>query len=175
MVAGSITTIKSQSMRGRSRKWCRLPTLMAKFAMEPPTMVMLLRATAILVLKPACQPMFNHAPATRAAREAHSQARTKEKDVDRHQYAAASKPAPCCNEEADRSNKEANDVARAKRPQPLVVFVLGVVTQSALQQLINMRAEQCGAAHCLRRRMQALRLLRKRPCPCLLPVLGCSK
>ena len=62
MVAGSITTIKSQSMRGLSMKWCRLPTLMAKFAMEPPTMVMLLRATAMLVLKPACRPVFTHAP-----------------------------------------------------------------------------------------------------------------
>ena len=104
MVAGSITTIKSQSMRGLSRKWCRLPTLMAKFAIEPPIMVMLLRATAMLVLKPACHSTLTRASATRATRKAHSQARTKQKYVNRHQDAAASKPAPGCNEEADGGN-----------------------------------------------------------------------
>lgn len=33
-------------------KWWRLPTLKAKFAIEPPTIVILLKATAKFVLKP---------------------------------------------------------------------------------------------------------------------------
>ena len=47
------TSMRSQSMRGRSSVGCRLGALNTKLEREPPTMVMLPRATATFVLKPA--------------------------------------------------------------------------------------------------------------------------
>jgi hypothetical protein len=52
MVLGSITRIRSQSMRGPRRSGCRRATLKARLASVPPTMVMLLSATEPLVEKP---------------------------------------------------------------------------------------------------------------------------
>lgn len=53
MVVGSMTMIKSQSMRGVSLKAWRLVLLAMKFATAPPRMVMFDSATDCVAVKPA--------------------------------------------------------------------------------------------------------------------------